>query len=300
MAETTYALELSKVTKLYGTAVGVENVTLKVPKGSVYGFLGPNGSGKSTTINMIVNLLKPTTGTIKALGLDSQQDSLRILQRTGFLAGDMALDRGLTGWQQLEYYGNLRGNFDKKYVRELAARLDCKLQKKFKTLSRGNKQKVGLIAALMHKPDLLILDEPTSGLDPLIQAEFNKIILEQKAKGVTTFISSHVLSEIQELCDYAAFIRQGRIVANKSMNEIMNSTHRLVKIRGAKQLLLKQLKSLKNATNLLHSEESISFNYDGDINSLLALLSKQTLQDVIITEPNLDDVFMKLYEGGHA
>src|SRR3989344_4975975 len=194
-------IKLNKVTKMYGSSRGVENVSLSVKKGEIFGFLGPNGAGKTTTISLIVDLIRPTSGSIKIFGLDSVENSQEIRQRIGFLAGDFTLDDGLSGWQQLEYFGNLRGNFDKQYVRELAERLACNLNKKFKTLSKGNKQKVGLISALMHKPELLIFDEPTSGLDPLVQEEFHAIIREHQAKGGTAFISSHLLSEIQEICD---------------------------------------------------------------------------------------------------
>lgn len=290
-------ISLSHVTKFYGSVRGVEDVSLSVEKGKVFGFLGPNGAGKSTTINMMVNLIHPTKGNITIFGLDSDKDSLAIRRRIGFLAGDFALDGGLTGWQQLEYFGNLRGNFDKKYIRELAARLDFKLNRKFKTLSRGNKQKLGLISALMHKPELLILDEPTSGLDPLIQAEFNRIVLDYKRAGKTVFISSHILSEIQELCDEVAFIREGRVVTSKPLAEIVRGLPKQVRVMGASRSLQQNLKRLPGTKAEKTNDGMMSFTYSGEVNELLQLLSKAKITDLTIHDPDLETIFMQYYEG---
>lgn len=290
-------LELEKVTKMYGSVRGVERVSLEVEQGSIFGFLGPNGAGKTTTISMLVNLIKPTSGVVRVFGKDAATQGLHIRSRVGFLAGDMSLDRGLTGWQQLEYFGNLRGGFDRKYVRELASRLDCKLGRKFKTLSRGNKQKVGLIAALMHKPELLILDEPTSGLDPLIQAEFNKIILEHKARGGTVFISSHVLSEVQELCDQVAFIREGKLIANKPLSEITKGAPKDVRIVTPEDKLIHILKRLRGVGDLKHLNGVATFSYSDDINRLLNVVSAYELHDMTVSDVELEKIFMKYYEG---
>lgn len=288
-------IALDKVTKLYGKSVGAKNVSLNVRAGSIFGFLGPNGAGKTTTISMMMNLIRPTSGTIKLFGHDIQSRGLEARSRVGYLAGDMALDRSLNGWQQLEYFGSLRGDFNKKYVHELAERLECKLNKKFKTLSRGNKQKVGLIAALMHKPELLILDEPTSGLDPLIQAEFNKIILEHKARGGTVFISSHILSEVQEICDEVAFIRGGGIVANKSLVELTRNLPRQVRIIGGDKELFKELKILKGTKNLTQATGVISCTFVGPIDLLLKVLVRHEVADVTIQPTDLETVFMGYY-----
>lgn len=300
MPKITAAIELKNVTKLYGSVVGVKDVILKVPKGTIFGFLGPNGAGKTTTISMLVDLLRPTNGEISIFGLDTVKNSVAIRQKIGFLSGDMALDSSLTGWQQIEYFGNLRGGYDKKYVQQLAERLDCKLDRPFKNLSRGNRQKVCLIAALMHKPDLLILDEPTSGLDPLIQAEFNKIIKEQKSRGATTFISSHVLSEVQEICDHIAFIRDGQLVDSLPINQIISSSLKTITISGAPKPLTTKLEKLKETTNWLHTGTSVRFEYNGDVNQLLKLLADQPLTDVEIKQPELEDIFMKYYERSDA
>jgi ABC-2 type transport system ATP-binding protein len=290
-------IELENVTKMYGSARGVEDVTLNVQPGSVFGFLGPNGAGKTTTISMMVNLIKPTSGTIKIFGLDNQQEGRAIRSRVGFLAGDMALDRSLTGMQQLEYLGNLRGNFDKKYAMELAKRLNCKLNRKFKTLSRGNKQKIALIAALMHKPELLILDEPTSGLDPLVQAEFNKIILDHKKAGGTAFISSHVLSEIQELCDQVAFIREGKIITNRPLHEITRAAPKQVRLTIENGNPKDYLKGLKGVSHTKSHGQTISFAYQGNQAALVKKLGSCPIIDVSIQDSDLETIFMKFYEG---
>jgi ABC-2 type transport system ATP-binding protein len=290
-------ITVDRVTKLYGKTVGVKGISLEVPKGSVFGFLGPNGAGKTTTISMMVDLIRPTEGKISIFGLDSVDGSFEIRRRIGFLAGDIALEDGLNGWQQLEFFGNLRGNFDKAYVRELAKRLDCKLNRKFKTLSRGNKQKVGLIATLMHRPELLILDEPTSGLDPLVQAEFNKIILEHKHAGKTVFISSHILSEIQELCDQVAFIRKGEIVTSKPLSEIMEGLPKRVRIMGASKALQQRLRKLPGTEQEKASDGHFSFTYSGPVGALLAAIGKEKVTDLTIQETDLETIFMKYYEG---
>jgi ABC-2 type transport system ATP-binding protein len=289
-------IEIKNLTKMYGNAVGVKNITLDVMPGSIFGFLGSNGAGKTTTISTMVDLLRPTHGGISIFGQDSVRDSLEIRKRIGYLAGDFALDKGLTGWQQLEYFGNLRGNYNKKYVRELAERLNCKLSKKFKTLSRGNKQKVGLISALMHDPELLILDEPTSGLDPLIQAEFNKILLERKKRGRTAFVSSHVLSEVQEVCDQVAFIRDGSLVAVKAMDEIASGLPKQLLISSHDKELPAKLRKLTGIHDLKQLDGTISCTFEGDINKLMALLAKCQLTSATIQDADLETVFMKYYE----
>ena len=290
-------IELANVTKSYGKSRGVEDVTFTVESGTVFGFLGPNGAGKSTTINMLLDFIRPTKGTIKLFGLDAQTDSVEIHKKVGFLAGDMAMDRALTGWQQLEYLGRLRGKFDKKYVQELAERLDCRLERKFKTLSRGNKQKVGLIAALMNKPELLIMDEPTSGLDPLIQAEFNKILVEHKARGGTAFISSHVLSEVQEICDIVTFIKDGRVLDTKTVAQLATDAPKQFRLMGPSLAKLSKDLSKLSGVILIDTEQGIKGTYGGDINKLIAVVSKHKISDFALEDTDLEATFMKYYEG---
>jgi ABC-2 type transport system ATP-binding protein len=289
-------IELTSLTKTFGKNRGVDNITLSVPEGIVFGFLGPNGAGKSTTINMLVNFTHPNSGSIKIFGKDNAKHGLDIRKDIGFLSNDMALDGSLTGWQQLEYYGRLRKKYDKPYITELAKRLDCDLGKKIKNLSRGNHQKIALISAFMHKPKLLILDEPTSGLDPLIQVEFNKIVLEHKAAGRTTFMSSHVLSEIQELCDRVAFIRQGKIIANKTLDELADASPKEVRVICGDTTLASRIKRLSGAKHITAKGKHISFTYLGSPNELTHIFGMYDLEDLVIQEADLETTFMKYYE----
>jgi ABC-2 type transport system ATP-binding protein len=291
------AIELKELTKRYpGSKVdALHKVSLAVMPGQIFGFLGPNGAGKSTTITMLVNLMQPTSGSIRILGKDSAREGLAIRRDVGYLTGDMALDKGLTGWQQLEYIGHLRGMFDKTHVRQLAKRLDCDLTKKIKTLSRGNRQKVGLIAALMHQPALLILDEPTTGLDPLIQMEFNNILLEHRKAGGTTFISSHVLSEVQELCDQVAIIRRGELVANKPLIEIVGEAPKHVRFATSAPNPAASIKKLRGVSEI-KIDGGVSFMYKGNVDRLVKALAKIPLTELSITDTDLEEIFRKYYE----
>lgn len=296
----TQVIKLRQVTKHYGSSRGIEAVSLEVSRGEIFGFLGPNGAGKTTTISLLVDLIRPTNGRLQIFGLDCQADSLEVHRRIGFLTDDMALDKGLTGWQQLKFFGSLRGNFDQAYVRELAERLNCNLQVRFRALSRGNRQKIGLISALMHRPELLILDEPTSGLDPLIQAEFNKLMLERRKAGLTTFISSHILSEVQEMCDRVAFIKEGRIIAVKALEEIGRDAPSLIRLHSKDQALVTQLRRLDGVSRLRHSDGLVSFTFNGSLDQLLTLLSRHRLDYLNVHDTDLETLFMQFYEGGHV
>ncbi|MBI3624037.1 ABC transporter ATP-binding protein [Candidatus Saccharibacteria bacterium] len=289
-------IRLDSVTKMYGPTRGIANVTLEIEQGAVFGFLGPNGAGKSTTINLLVDLIRPSSGAIKLFGLDSVKDSLKIRQRIGFLTGDMALDGHLTALEQLTYFGNLRGGVSSRRIHELASRLGLDLHRRIKQLSRGNRQKVGLVSALMHDPELLIFDEPTTGLDPLIQAQFNEIIMNHKKRGKTTFVSSHMLSEVQEICDRVAFIREGQIIDIKPMRDIVTGAPKRIKVVGADKGLKIALQKLAGVQVGSTEHTELDFTFAGDINALLELLSKHTVRDVVIQEADLETIFMQYYQ----
>ncbi len=293
-------IKLDDVTKTYGAIRGITNVSLEIPEGSIFGFLGPNGAGKSTTINMLIDLIRPSSGQISIFGLDSIKDSLEIRRRVGFLTGDMALDGGLTGLQQLTYFGNLHGGVPMKRIHELASLLQLNLNRRIKTLSRGNRQKVGLVSALMHDPDLLIFDEPTTGLDPLIQAQFNKIIIDHKKRGKTTFLSSHLLSEVQEICDEVAFVRDGQIISIQHMSDIAANSPKIVHIVSTNEKFQADFKKLKGSVVRKSGQNAIDLTFAGDINDLLKLLAKHSVKDVTIQEADLESVFMGYYGGKHA
>lgn len=294
-------LSLATVTKQYDSkSRGITDITLDVRPGEVFGFLGPNGAGKSTTINVILDLLRPSKGTIFILGHDHRDHPAEIRKQIGFLSGDMTTDTTLTGNQYLKFVANLHGNVPWARVEKLITRLKCQVDKKIKHLSRGNRQKIGLIAALMHDPDLLILDEPTSGLDPLIQAEFNEIIREHKARGKTTFISSHVLSEVQAICDQVGFIRDGHLVRVSPLDELIREATKRVIVVFDSPIPKKGLANLAGSHNLKIDGEIASFHFKGDDNELLSLLAKYAVKDVQISEPDLTDLFMGYYKSNEG
>lgn len=292
------ALTLNSLTKSFGSNRGIENVTLSVKPGEIVGFLGPNGAGKTTTINLIMGFTSPTSGYAEVFGHNSTTQGIKARQSIGFLSNDMSLDEGLTGAQEIEYLGKLYGSMDTQYITELANRLNVELDKKTRNLSRGNKQKIGLLSALMHKPEILILDEPTSGLDPLIQATFNSIILEHKKAGRTAFISSHVLSEVEELCDRFIFIREGKIIADKTPDQLKKHAARHVSITSSSVAKLHSiLNELKGVEDVNIHESTVSFLFSGDINQLLREISKLKILSLEIHEADLEQVFMNYYEG---
>lgn len=291
-------LELHGVTKHYGRSRGIVSINLSIAQGEVFGFLGPNGAGKSTTINTILDLLRPNKGTITIFGLDHRADSVAIRKKIGFLSGDMATDPGLTGKQYLTFAANLHGNVDMTYVDTLIKKLRCETGKKIKALSRGNRQKIGLIAALMHDPDLLILDEPTSGLDPLVQNEFNEIIRERKKRGKTTFMSSHVLSEVQAVCDRVGFIRDGKLIRVSPLEELMTDAPRRVNILYDTTAPDSQLEKLSGVSNYVKAGSRREFVFRGNYNELAHTAAAKPIKDMQISEPALEELFMEYYREG--
>jgi ABC-2 type transport system ATP-binding protein len=227
---TTSAILLESVTKYYGQQLGVADLNLEVSQGEVFGYLGPNGAGKTTTIRMLLDFIRPTSGKLSILGQDAQLDSVELRRRVGYIPGDPKLYGNLSGRDFLSYLANLREGVNRNMVDSLAERLDCDLSRPIDTLSQGNRQKIAVINAFMHEPEILILDEPTSGLDPLMQQEFDAMILEVKQQGRTVFLSSHILPEVEELCDRVAIIRQGRIVAVATIETLKSLAIRRLKI----------------------------------------------------------------------
>src|SRR5262249_44541006 len=208
------------LTKNYGSNRGINDVSVTIDEGEVFGFLGPNGAGKTTTIRVLMALLRADAGTARIASLDSWQQSVEIKRFVGYLPGELALDPNLTGGQILEYFGHLRGGVDQAYLKQLIERLGLDPTRKFRQYSSGNKRKIGIVQAFMHRPRLLILDEPTNGLDPLNQQEFDRMVREVRAEGRTVFLSSHILTEVEQTCDHVAIIREGRLVRVGSVTEL--------------------------------------------------------------------------------
>jgi ABC-2 type transport system ATP-binding protein len=263
-------IEVRGLEKRFGAVRALEKVSFEVRKGSIVGFLGPNGAGKSTAMNVLLGFLNKTAGTAKIFGENVSVSNSEIHKRIGYLSANMSLDDTLTAGQELEYFGNLKGVYNEKEIKDLAGKLGLDLKAKVGSLSTGNHQKVALIIALMGAPELLILDEPTNGLDPLVQDEFNKIILDLRDKGSTIFISSHILSEVEELCDEFVFIRGGKIVGRRARDDLKKSEEKQIVVSakdfGKVEKFLKEQKikfTASRASNL--SEEFMSYYKESDI-----------------------------------
>lgn len=293
------AVSLDHVSKSFGNKVAVKEVTLSVRKGEIFGFLGPNGAGKSTTIRMILDILRADSGEIQLLGESSRQ-AAHIHRRLGYMSGEMVLDLDLTGAQYLGLINYQHGGGHQHNIDRLAKLLEVQLNKKIGTYSRGNRQKIALIGALLHEPELLILDEPTTGFDPLVQSTFSKLIQEFADKGGTVFMSSHILSEVQELCHNVAFIKDGMIVETKTIEELTTTATKRVRLTmpvGELGAAHKDLAKLQGVTGMREAGDSLDFAYSGDIHTLLRLLAHHKLTDVIIREPELEEIFGHYYEG---
>lgn len=289
-------LRLNALTKQYGTQRGVQSLSLELKTGEVFGFLGPNGAGKTTAIRTIMNFLRPTSGSAQILGLDSVADSTKVKASVGYLAGDFELYANLTGRQYLSFIANLRGIQDvDEQIQALAERLEANLEKRIETLSRGNTQKIALIAALLHDPELLILDEPTTGLDPLMQNRFYELIRERTKRGKTVFMSSHILSEVQAICDRVAFMRGGSLVEVVDIHAFRKSHKKEVRLttkKGTKPMQIPQFRGLEVLT---HTKSECHFITTESSKELLRWLSVQPVDDVIIQDVSLEDMFLKLY-----
>lgn len=296
-------ISLDGLTKRFGSHRAVNGVTLTVNKGEIFGFLGPNGAGKSTTIRMMLDVLRPTAGTATIFGVSSRKPRLAH-RRLGYLSGDMVMDENLTADQYLRYVGARYGKDCTERRQELAEALKADLSVRLRDYSRGNRQKVGLIAALQHQPELLILDEPTSGFDPLVQETFAGLIGEFRNAGGTVFMSSHILSEVQQLCDRVAFIRDGSIVDTADISQLMarSAKHVSVKVdRAMLRPLRSQLERLKGINFLPEREEyAVTFSYAGPMPPLIRLLANFDVHDVSIREPELEELFVHYYRDGGA
>lgn len=292
-------LTLKELTKRYGKDRGVEGLSLELQVGEVFGFLGPNGAGKTTAIRTIMNFLKPTSGTASVFGLDSATNSTEVKAKVGYLAGDFEMYDNLTGKQYLEFVANLRGCTDvDAQINELATKLEANLTRKIGTLSRGNMQKIALIAALLHDPDLLILDEPTTGLDPLMQNRFYELVRDRVKRGKTVFMSSHILSEVQQICDRVAFMKEGRLVELVDISKVRASRKKEVHLTVARGTKPMQLPKFKNLDVIEHTKTELRFITSEPEKSLLRWLSLQPVERITIQSVSLEDMFLKLY-GGH-
>jgi ABC-2 type transport system ATP-binding protein len=290
------AIQVQGLTRLYKNGRGIRGVDLAVDQGSVFGFLGPNGAGKTTLIRTVLGFLKPQAGQVFILGLDALTRSREVRRKVGYLPADPALYDFLTGRENLEFALRMRGVKDRRRVQELADRLEIDLNRRLKSLSRGNKQKVAIIGALAHDPDLLILDEPTSGLDPLVQETFLQLIREEKQRGKTVFMSSHIMSEVEAVCDRVGIIRDGQIVALDTVDRLKKQRVKYVEAVFADQV--PDLSTLAGVHDWRVEGRKARFTMAGSLDSLVAELAKRPLVDLTLSDPPLEEVFRRFYEGG--
>jgi ABC-2 type transport system ATP-binding protein len=291
------AIETEGLSKLYPGGQGIEAVTMTVEAGEVFGFLGPNGAGKTTTIRTLLDLIHPTAGTARILGLDTRRESIAIRARIGNLPGDFGFGRDTTGRAALELLARLRGAPTAR-AEDLARRFRADLERPLGELSRGNRQKVGLILAGFHLPELLILDEPTGGLDPMMQEEFLALVGEERERGATVFLSSHELDEVERICDRVGMVRDGRLIAVERVPDLLGRARRKVTVRLAAGEGIEELSRLPGVSDLARADGEVSFRLAGEIDPVVKALAAHHVADLEVSRPTLEEVFLGYYEGG--
>ena len=293
-------IETHGLTKRYGEVLGIEDVSMSVNGGEVFGFLGPNGAGKTTTIRTLLDLFHPTSGSARLFGLDSRRDSLAIRARVGNLPGDFSYEPRMTGRELVSFLAEVRGVRGLGRTSEFADRFEADLDRRLGELSRGNRQKIGLIQALFHGPELLILDEPTSGLDPLMQEEFLRVLEEERDRGASVFLSSHELDEVQRICDRVGIIREGRLVAVEDVAELTGRAYRHVSLEFTSPVDGSEFRRLPGVSELVASENRVSFKIEGDLDGVVKAAAHHTVRDMEVVQPTLEEVFLTYYGSNRA
>ena len=288
--------------KSYGRVRALRGVDLEVGRGELFGFLGPNGAGKTTTIRCLLDLIRPDAGELRVLGFDPQASPVEVRKRIGYLPGELSMEQDLKVEGQLHYFNDLRGNrIDWGHVRDLARRLELDMSMPIKNLSKGNKQKVGVVQALMHRPELLLLDEPTAGLDPLMQQEVYRLLREAQAGGATVFFSSHIISEVEALANRVAIIRAGVIVEEAQPSQLVNITIRRIWIRFLEEVNPAPLGQVEGVTLLGQSNGlRVHLQVEGEMDGLIKALATFPVGDVEIERPSLEEIFLTYYEAKTA
>lgn len=287
-------IQTRNLTKYYGKSLGIKDVNLDVEEGEIFGFIGPNGAGKSTTIRLLMSLIYPTSGEVKLFGKDAIEHGPEVRKRIGYLPSEIFYYDKMKVIDLLSYSASFYGKDCTKRIKELSDIMELDLNRRIEDLSYGNKKKVGIVQGLLHEPDLIILDEPTGGLDPLMQQKFFNIIKEENNKGTTVFFSSHILGEVQELCNRVAIIKDGSIIEVQDIKTLRENNYKKISILGDD--LNKEVFNLNGVTKLIKDEDEIKFFYKGDINTITKAISSINARDVNIEEPTLEEVFMHYYE----
>ena len=291
------AIVLNQLTKHYGTHRGINDLSFSVNEGEFFGFIGPNGAGKSTTIRTLMGLIHPSGGNASIFGLDCQTKASVIARDVGYLPSENSYYENMKVRELLQYTADLYGMDCETKMYELSERLNLDLTRKIEDLSLGNKKKVGIVSAIMTSPKLIIMDEPTSGLDPLIQQAFYDILKEENCRGATVFFSSHVLSEVQKLCDRVAILKEGQLIGIQSIKELRESGYKKVSL-SAKEAIPRDFFNLSGIANYAETADktSVSFMYNGNITAIIDKLHLLHLDDVLLEEPSLEEIFMHYYE----
>jgi len=289
------------LSKSYGKVRALRGVDLEVYRGEIFGFLGPNGAGKTTTIRCLLDLIRPDGGDVRVLGIDPQADPVAVQGRTGYLPGELALNDNLTAERQLRFFADMRGGkADWTFVRQLAERLDLDLKRPIKNLSKGNKQKVGVIQALMHQPELLMLDEPNSGLDPLMQQEVLGLLREAKSDGATVFFSSHIMSEVEAVAERVAIIRRGKIAEVAETASLVDRGLRRATVRFKEPVDSGLLARLPGVQVLSRDDGlSVVLQVEGEMDEFIKVLGSLPVSYLDTARPSLEEVFLAYYEAGH-
>src|SRR2546425_11092989 len=291
------AISTSKLTKDYGAGRGLFDLDLHVAQQEVIGYLGPNGSGKTTTIRLLMGMIRPTNGSAHIFGLDCVRDSVEVKRKVGYLPGDVPQFGSLRGTEIVAYFGGMRGRVDKRSVKAIAQRFDLDLSRRFREYSSGNKQKLAILLAFAHRPDLLILDEPTSGLDPLNQQEFYSLLREARDAGATVFLSSHVLSEVEHVCDRVGIIRDGRLVRVAQLDELRRIRVHRVEIEFAPDTAVPEtpIRDAEGVEEVTISGQRVTCTVRGGFEALMRAIRDAQVVDFISTEPSLEEIFLSYF-----
>lgn len=300
-------IQTKGLTKAYGhgekRTLALENLDLTIQPGEIFGYLGPNGAGKTTTIRLLLDFIRPDAGSATIFGQDVRANSVELHKQIGYLPGELNLWKNQRADRIVSYFGNVRGMQDTRYAQELAERLKLDMTKRVRDYSTGNKRKLGIVLALMHKPRLLILDEPTSGLDPLMQQTFNQLMHEVRADGRTVFLSSHVLSEVQAICDRVAILRDGRLRAVESIEKLTHVDFRWVTINFRDAIpagMGTELEKLDGTSHFSQNGKSVRLQLTGDFDPVIRAIGGGYVTDLRVQEPTLEEIFLAFYGNGSA
>jgi ABC-type multidrug transport system ATPase subunit len=291
------AIRTSRLSKDYGVGRGLFDLDLQVGEQEVFGYLGPNGAGKTTTIRLLMGLIRPTAGSAYVFGLDTVREAVEVKRRVGYLPGDVAQFGSLRGSEIVAYLGGLRGGVDRRHVKAIAQRFDLDLGRRFREYSSGNKQKLAIVLAFMHQPDLLILDEPTSGLDPLNQQEFYSLLRETRDDGATIFLSSHVLSEVEHVSDRVGILRAGKLVKVAELEELrrIRVHHVEVEFAPGSPVPESRLRAAEGVEDLAIRGQRVTCTVRGSIQGLLDAIKSSEVVDLVSTEPTLEEFFLSFF-----